>query len=100
MTMSITERASHSTSRTSVVPALVLVVTAALLLLDVGRRGFATNDDARFPLLARDIVDHGHWFLPRLDGVPHLNKPPGFAWVIALASVPGGTVTRWSAAIP
>jgi 4-amino-4-deoxy-L-arabinose transferase-like glycosyltransferase len=97
---SIIERSSRSTSRTYVVPALVLLVTAVALLLNVGQRVFATNDDARFPLLARDILDHGHWFLPRLHDVPHLNKPPGFAWLIAVASLPAGAVTPWTAAIP
>jgi len=97
---SIIEPAVRYASRTRAVPSYVLLVTATILLLDVGRRVFATNDDARFPLLAQDIVDHGHWFLPRLHGVPHLNKPPGFAWLIAVASLPGGAVTQWSAAIP
>jgi 4-amino-4-deoxy-L-arabinose transferase-like glycosyltransferase len=89
-----------SASGGAMTPAFVLLVTSILLLFDAGRRVFATNDDARFPLLARDIVHHGHWLLPRLDGAPHLNKPPGFAWLIAVASWPGGDVTQWTAAMP
>jgi len=37
---------------------------------------------------------------PRLDGVPHLNKPPLHAWLIALASWPMGAVTQWTASVP
>ena len=61
---------------------------------------FTTNDEARFPLLARDILTHGHWILPRLNDVPHLDKPPLLAWLIALASWPGAAVTQASAALP
>jgi 4-amino-4-deoxy-L-arabinose transferase-like glycosyltransferase len=78
----------------------LLAVSAALLMLNLGTRVFATNDEARFPMLARDILAEGHWLLPRLDGVPHLNKPPLHAWLIALASWPMGAVTQWTASVP
>ena len=80
--------------------AALLSVSAALLMLNLGSRVFATNDEARFPMLARDILAEGHWLLPRLDGVPHLNKPPLHAWLIALASWPMGAVTQWTASVP
>jgi len=79
---------------------LVLVTSLSLLSFDFGSRMFTTNDEARFPLLARDILTHGHWILPRLNGVPHLDKPPLLAWLIALASWPGAAVTQASAAVP
>jgi len=55
-------------------------------MLNLGTRVFATNDEAQIPMLARDILAEGHWLLPRLERVPHLNKPPLHAWLIALAS--------------
>jgi 4-amino-4-deoxy-L-arabinose transferase-like glycosyltransferase len=80
--------------------ALLLAVSAILLMRNLGSRVFATNDEARFPMLARDILTEGHWLLPRLDGVPHLNKPPLHAWLVALASWPTGAVTQWTASLP
>ncbi len=80
--------------------AVLLSVSVALLMLNLGSRVFATNDQARFPMLARDILAEGHWLLPRLDGVPHLNKPPLHAWLIALVSWPMGAVTQWTASVP
>lgn len=80
--------------------ALLLGVSVTLLTVNLGSRVLATNDEARFPLLARDILSAGHWLLPRLDGVPHLNKPPLYAWLIALASWPAGAVTPWTATLP
>jgi len=79
---------------------LLLGVSATLLFFNLGTRVLATNDEARFPVLARDILREGHWLLPRLDGLPHLNKPPLHAWLIALAAWPTGAVTQWTAALP
>lgn len=81
---------------------LVLLVSASVLLLffDFGARILSTNDEARFPMLARDILARGDWLLPRLDGSIYLNKPPLHAWLIALASWPTGQVTQWSAVLP
>jgi 4-amino-4-deoxy-L-arabinose transferase-like glycosyltransferase len=78
---------------------LVLAGSIPLLFFDFGRRFLASNDETRFPLLARDILAHGHWLLPQLNGVPHLNKPPLYAWLIALASWPTGAVTQRNAAL-
>src|SRR6266403_1608340 len=79
---------------------LLLGVSATLLFFNLGTRVLATNDEARFPVLARDILREGHWLLPRLDGLPHLNKPPLHAWLIALAAWPTGAVTQRTAVLP
>src|SRR5260370_39922106 len=80
--------------------ALLIGVGATLFFLNLGARDRSTNGEARFPLLARDILVQGHWLLPRLDGIPHLNKPPLHAWLIALAAWPTGAVTPWTACVP
>jgi 4-amino-4-deoxy-L-arabinose transferase-like glycosyltransferase len=86
----------HDTSST-----LALAAGATLLLFfDAGTRVFATNDEARFAVLARDILDHGTWLLPRLGDTPYLNKPPLMAWLIALVSWPLGGVTQGTAVWP
>ena len=79
--------------------ALTGVVTA-LLFFDFGVRVLASNDETRFPVLARDILANGHWLAPRLGGALYLNKPPLFAWLIAVAAGPGGHVTQSSALWP
>jgi len=81
-------------------PVLLIVVAAALLVFDFGARILTTNDETRFPVMARDILAHGHWLRPEINGVPMLNKPPLHAWLIALAAWPGGGVTQRTAAVP
>lgn len=80
--------------------AVVLAVSAALLGFDLGARGLATNDEARFPMMARDILSNGHWLLPEIGGVPMLNKPPLHAWLIALGAWPTGAVSQRTAVVP
>src|SRR6266478_8968562 len=71
----------------------LMTLSTALLFFDFGTRVLETNDETRFPLMARDILAHGHWLLPEINGVPMLNKPPLHAWLIAIAAWPTGVVT-------
>ena len=81
--------------------ALVAVVGAAALSFNFGSRQLITNDDARFPVMARDVLVNGHWLIPALpDGTPHLVKPPLVVWLIALASWPAGSVSVRTAVLP
>src|SRR5262245_2597888 len=78
-----------------------IALAAALLAgTDLGARIFGTNDEARFPLLARDILARGDWLWPQVNGAVYYNKPPLMAWLIALASWPAGHVSQLTAALP
>jgi 4-amino-4-deoxy-L-arabinose transferase-like glycosyltransferase len=78
----------------------VLVLALLVFALPAGRRPFWSSDEARFAVLAQDILDHGRWLVPHLRGDLYLNKPQLYFWSIALVSLPGGRVTELTAAIP
>ena len=82
--------------------ALLWVVGGAAVMVgvDLGRRILTTNDEARFPLLAQDILTRGDWLFPILNGIVYHNKPILLAWLIALVSWPVGYVTQFTAVIP
>ncbi len=80
--------------------AILIAVSAVLLFFDFGARVYTTNDETRFPLMARDILRHGHWLQPEINGTPMLNKPPLHAWLIAIAAWPVGAVTPRTAQLP
>jgi 4-amino-4-deoxy-L-arabinose transferase-like glycosyltransferase len=80
--------------------AVLIAVSAVLLFFDFGARVYTTNDETRFPLMARDILRHGHWLQPEINGAPMLNKPPLHAWLIAIAAWPVGAVTPRAAQLP
>lgn len=78
----------------------IFALAALILTVPAGRRVFWSSDEARFALLAQDILDHGHWLVPELRGRLYLNKPQLYFWAVALASLPVGRVTELTAVIP
>src|SRR5258707_10007820 len=68
----------------------------------MGRAPIWEPNEARWVLLARDMVERSHWLVPEIRGVPDegLYKPQLYAWSIALASLPAGQVTEFTAALP
>jgi len=79
---------------------LVSLVAAVLVLPPLGQRIIATSDEARFALLARDIIEGGAWFDLQVRGKQYRNKPPLYAWSIAALSLPSGRVTEATAHAP
>ena len=73
---------------------------AVMIGIDLGRRILTTNDEARFPLLAQDVLNRGDWLFPILNGSVYHNKPILLAWLIAVVSWPLGHVTQFTAVIP
>ncbi len=81
---------------------VVWIMAAATLMaaLDLGRRILATNDEARFAILAQDMLSRGAWLFPQLNDSVYQNKPLLLAWLIALSSWPVGHVTQLTAVLP
>jgi 4-amino-4-deoxy-L-arabinose transferase-like glycosyltransferase len=78
----------------------ILALAVLLPLIPAGRRVLWESNEARYPLLAQDILDHGRWLVPELRGQLYLNKPQLYFWAIAGASLPAGRVSELSAALP
>jgi len=89
-----------SALRSPVTLVAVLVFAALVVGLPAGRAPLWDPNEARYMLLARDILDSGRWLIPDLRGEPYLNKPQLFFWSVAVASLPGGEVTERTAALP
>lgn len=89
-------------SRSRTLRPLLWILAAALALVttDLGARILATNDEARFAVLAQDVLGHGDWLRPKVNGHAYYNKPPVQAWLIAAASWPVGHVTQTTAVLP
>src|SRR3989440_4235091 len=81
-------------------PVIVGAVAVLMAVFDLGAVVFATNDEARFPLLARDILTRGDGWFPQLNGVVYQNRPLLPAWLIALVSWPIGQVTALTSLVP
>ncbi len=79
---------------------LVSAVAALLVLPSLGQRTLATNDEVRFALLARDMIERGVWFDVQVRGTPYRNKPLLYPWSIALLARLRGRVTEATAQLP
>ena len=81
-------------------PLAPLLVGALLFLPAIGTRITSLEDEARYALKARTMLETGDWLLPRVDGEVQMQKSPLFMWVIAVLSLPGRKVTELTATLP
>jgi 4-amino-4-deoxy-L-arabinose transferase-like glycosyltransferase len=81
-------------------PVLVLLGAALLFLWWLGGHDLWAPDEPYFAEGAREMVVDGQWAVPHVNGVVTTDKPPLVFWLIALFSLPFGTVTLWTARLP
>lgn len=67
------------------IPGVALLFLAALVLglLFNGTRPLWESSETRYAEAAREMARGGDWLVPRIEGVPHLTKPPLAYWVLA-----------------
>src|SRR6185312_7617580 len=80
--------------------ALVSAFAAVLMLLQLGQRFIVTGDEARFAVLAQDMLTRGTWVDARVRDQRYRNKPLLYPWAIKVLSMPGGRVTETTAQLP
>jgi 4-amino-4-deoxy-L-arabinose transferase-like glycosyltransferase len=81
--------------------ALILAVFAIFITLyGLGSTSLHDNDETRFGLLARGMVETGDWVVPRWSHRPQGTKPPFFMWAIAGVSQIIGQWNSWSVRLP
>ena len=80
--------------------ALVAAFAATLVLPSLGQRVIVGGDEARFAILAQDMLARGTWFDARIRDQRYRNKPLLYPWVIKLLSMPGRAVTQTTDQLP
>ena len=80
--------------------ALIAAVTLPQFLLGLGDRSIWIPLEARYALVAREMLETGQWLLPHLGGTVYADKPPLLFWSIGLMSTFGPGVTEWTARLP
>jgi len=80
--------------------ALVAALAALLLLQSLGQRFIVTGDEARFAVLAQDMLARDTWFDARVRDQRYRNKPLLYPWAIKILSLPKGRVTETTAQLP
>jgi 4-amino-4-deoxy-L-arabinose transferase-like glycosyltransferase len=62
---------------------LLGVAVVAIVGTGLGVRDPWPADEPRFASIARDMVESGEWFFPRVGGDLYQDKPPVFFWLLA-----------------
>lgn len=78
----------------------VVALAGLLLLWFLGGHDLWAPDEPYFAEGAREMLVDGEWVVPHVNGEVTTDKPPLFFWSIAVASMPGGRVTPWTARLP
>jgi 4-amino-4-deoxy-L-arabinose transferase-like glycosyltransferase len=81
----------------------VALVAAALFLFGLGGAPFVDPPEGFHAVVARDMLRHGDWITPHVDGVRYFDKPPLLYWLIACAFRalgPGEAAARLGSALP
>jgi 4-amino-4-deoxy-L-arabinose transferase-like glycosyltransferase len=92
---------SRARSTTVLADAVLVVALAAVLVVPpVAQRVIVTSHEARFALIARDMLRRHVWFDVEVRGVPYRNKPPLHPWTIAAGSWVTGRVSEATARLP
>jgi len=79
---------------------LVAAVAGLLTLPPLGQRVLAPSDEVRFVIYAQEVLQHHAAFDVHVRAKRFREKPPLYAWMIALTSWPGGRVTGLTARLP
>lgn len=78
----------------------LLAVFALVFSLNIGGYDLWPADEPRYAEVAREMLDSGDYFTPRVNGERYQEKPPLLFWAIALFSAVGGEVDGFTARIP
>ncbi len=80
--------------------ALVWLFGLSMLLIGLGRSRVLTYHEVVFAQPAREMLATGDFVIPRISGVPFLDKPPGNTWLIAASLGLFQSEAEWVARLP
>jgi 4-amino-4-deoxy-L-arabinose transferase-like glycosyltransferase len=75
-------------------------MSVVIFLWALGGNDLWAPDEPFFAEGAREMLVDGHWAVPHVNGKLNNHKQALFFWLIALASMPVGVVTPWTARLP
>lgn len=80
--------------------AAVLLLAAIIFSVNVSGYDLWPPDEPRYALVAREMLNSGDYFLPKVNNEGYKEKPPLFFWCIAACAELTGSVSPLSARMP
>lgn len=78
----------------------VMIAAAVMLVIPAALTPFNTKGEPREAIVALSMLMSGDWVLPVSFGADIPYKPPFLAWMIAMLSLPFGSVSELTARLP
>jgi 4-amino-4-deoxy-L-arabinose transferase-like glycosyltransferase len=78
----------------------ILTLAFVLFFSCLGATSLWDPDEPRQAIMAREMVDRSDYIHPYLNGMPYLEKPPLYPWMIIVASKIIGELNEFSSRVP
>ncbi len=79
---------------------ILIILAGILFFFNLGATSLWDPDEPRQAIMAREMMDRGDYIRPYLNGVPYLEKPPFYSWMIIIAARAAGTVNEFASRAP
>ena len=80
--------------------AALAAVAGFFLLYGLGGYGILNDNESLYALIASDMLAHGSFGVPILNGVPYIEKPPLLMWLLAAVYAIAGQSEAASRSVP
>jgi len=80
--------------------AALIIIAGILFFFNLGATSLWDPDEPRQAIMAREMMDRGDYIRPYLNGVPYLEKPPFYSWMIMAAAKASGTLDEFASRAP
>src|SRR2546423_13133626 len=80
--------------------AALAAVAGFFLIYGLGAYGILNDNEGLYALIASDMLSHGTFGIPMLNGVPYLEKPPLLPWMLAAVYAIAGQFEAASRSVP
>ena len=80
--------------------AILLLISALILLSNLGLRDLWDPDETRYAVIAREMRISGDWILPHFNGRIYAEKPPLFFWLVNLSTFVFGQQSEFAHRLP
>jgi len=78
----------------------LIILAGILFFFNLGATSLWDPDEPRQAIMAREMMDRGDYIRPYLNGIPYLEKPPFYSWMIVIAAKMSGTVDEFASRAP
>ena len=81
-------------------PAAVCLVGLTTLFFELGDSKTFSSHEGYMVVPVREMLDSGDWLVPSHGGIPRLEKPPLYYWILATTVQVFGEISEWTCRLP